>query len=198
MFAFDDRTRALLTAIRRAGSIAAAARALGMDASNARRHLATAAERAGAPLVAARRGGADRGRASLTPNGVRLLGVSHGRLVGVAQAYDARAGVTPVRCGGRTLYAAGRIPEGPVELRIPPEHVVLARAAPDSSARNALPAQVMTVTASEEGIYVIELQAGALRLASRVTRAARRELRLRPGSRVVAMLKATSLDIIPH
>ncbi|HUR69579.1 MAG TPA: TOBE domain-containing protein [Candidatus Thermoplasmatota archaeon] len=196
MFGFDDRTRALLTGIRRAGSIAAAARAVGLDASNARRHLQLAQERAGARLVEARRGGRGGQNARLTRAALVWLG--EGKLRGVAKEYDGEAGTTPIEVGRQTLHAAGRIPEGPVSLAVDPTSVVLARAAPDgTSARNHVRMTVERVRALSEGTYEVALRAGALALCAHVTRGARRELRLKEGSRVVASVKAVAVTASP-
>lgn len=194
MFGFDDRTRALLAAIRRAGNVAAAARALGLDPSNARRHLRTAEARAGARLVQARHGGRGGRNARLTPAALAWLGERRAR--GVALAYDEEEGVTPVSIGKRTLFAAGRHPEGPVVVAVDPAAVSLSRAPPGgTSVRNHLRVVVERIVPISEGTYEVRLVAGALRLRAHVTRGAMRDLRLREGSRVVAGVKATAVRL---
>lgn len=192
MHGFDDRTRALLEGIARTGSVAAAARLVGMDPSNARRHLRTAEARAGAALVQARRGGAARGAAWLTRAGRARLGPG-ARLTGRALAFEPDAGTTPVLVGRRVLHVAGRVREGPVELRVRPEDVLLARRWTETSARNALRGSVASVRPAAEGTFLVDVAAGALRVQALVTRGALRELRLKEGSRVVAAVKATAL-----
>lgn len=194
MFGFDDRTRALLSAVAREGNVAAAARSLGLDPSNANRHLRTAARRAGRPLVVARRGGKDGRNARLTPDARRLVDLAG--LRGDALEYDAERGVTPVRVGARELAVAGRVPRGPVALRIPPEAVVLERApvAGAASPRNRIPMRVASIAERGEGTYLVRLVAGALAFESLVVRGALRELRLRRGSRVFAVVKAVAID----
>jgi len=75
--------------------------------------------------------------------------------------------------------------------------VALARAAPGGSTRNHLPARVHAIEAGPDGTWRVRLAAGALRLDAAVTRGAVRALRLRPGSRVVASLKASTLRVRP-
>ncbi|MEA3200118.1 MAG: hypothetical protein QOE90_1546 [Thermoplasmata archaeon] len=195
MFGFEARTRALLDAVRRHGNVAAAARSLGVDASNARRHLRTAGNRAGARLVVARRGGRGGRNARLTPAGLRLARA--GALVGTAQAYDPEEGVTPVRVGARTLAVAGRLAPGPVELRVPPESVTLERPGARvaaTSARNRVPAHVEALQRDGEGTWRVKLRAGSLALEARVVQGSVRDLRLRPGTRVVAVVKAVAVE----
>lgn len=194
MLGFDDRTRALLLAVWREGNVAAAARRVGLDPANAHRHLRTAQRRHGAPLVDAWRGGRGGRNARLTPAGRRLLEPS--ALRGVAGEYEEENGVTPVRVGARVLAVARRLAPGPVELRIPAEAVALERAsgAGAGSARNRIPMRVDAVREAGEGTYRVALVGGALRLESLVVRGAVREMRLRPGSRVVAVVKAVAIE----
>ncbi|GEM_PF-6226828 len=193
MFGFDARTRALLAALARQGTLAAAAREVGMDPSNARRHLRAAEARHGAPLVAATRGGASRGATRLRRAGRALLAPG---LLARAEAYDAKEGVTPLRLGRRVLHAAGPAPTPTVRVAFRPEDVGLERpqkGRPARSVRNALPAVVERIEPSAEGTLRVRLLAGDLPLEARITRGALRELRLREGSRVVATLKATAI-----
>lgn len=199
MLDFDGRTQELLEAVRRTGSLAAAAREVGLDPSNARRHLRTAAERRGAPLVQSEKGGAVRGLTRLTPEGRALVRPARG-WTGRAEAFDAATGTTLVSVGARRLAVAGRVPEGPVRLEWRPEDVTLERPRPDApstSARNAVPARVHRIREAGEGTFRVALVAGALRLDATLTRGALREMRLREGSRVVARLKATAMRAAP-
>lgn len=198
MFGFDARTRALLAEVARQGNVSAAARAVGMDASNARRHLRVAEARAGSTLVRARRGGSDGMNAALTSAGrARLVA---GTLRGVALAYDPRGGVTPVRVGRRVVYVAGPHPAGPVALQVPPESVALRRPGPRAhgSQRNEIPVRVEGVREQAEGTFLVRLAAGELALDSLVTRGALAELRIRRGSRLVAVVKAVAVRLTPQ
>lgn len=197
MLGFEDRTRAILFALWREGNVAAAARAVGLDASNARRHLRTAERRAGVRLVEARRGGRGGRNARLTGAGRAWLRL--GALSGVVGEYDEAEGVTPVRVGRRVLHVAGRRPPGPAEVRVPAAAVALERpgARGEGSPRNRIPMRVDRIVAEGEGTFRVALVAGALRLESLVVRGAVRDLRLRRGSRVVAIVKAVAIEVAP-
>ncbi len=201
MLTFDARTARILDAIARLGSVSAAARELGLDASNTLRHLRTAERRAGAHLVARARGGAERGAASLTPAGRAVLGEAESdSWVASAGMYVRADGVTPLTIGHRVLYAAGHVRAGPVRVTFRPEDVSVERpreGARRSSVRNAFAARISGVDARKEGIVTVHLVAGALRFSAHVTRGAVRELRLREGSRVIATLKATAVRATP-
>lgn len=118
-----------------------------------------------------------------------------GALHGRALVYDAQDGTTRVLVGRRALHVAGRWAPGPLAFSLPPEAVVLTREASASSARNAIPARVVSLRDATEGTVLVELTAGSLRLRALITRGARRELRLRNGSRVVALVKATAIVV---
>lgn len=199
MFAFEDRTRALLSGVEALGSVSAAARTIGMDASNAHRHLQTAEARLGRALVRRARGGAAGGSAELTRAGRRLVAGADGAPGVLAEvgAYDAREGTTRVEAAGRVLHAAGRHAPGWATLVVRGEDVALSRARPDAaaSARNALDARVEALAPSGEGVFRARLAAGRLRLDATLTRGAVRALRLRVGSRVVASVKASALRL---
>ena len=197
MLGFDDRTRAILDAVQRHGSLSAAARALGLDPANARRHVRTAERRAGARLVEARRGGRGARNAWLTPAARRRLG--HQGIPGRVVAHDPEEGVSRVKVGAREILVAGEHAPGPVMLTVPPESVGLElpseRPREARSPRNAIPVRVQQVADEGNGAWRIVLAAGALRLESLVTRGAIRELRLRPGRRVVAVVKAVAVRV---
>lgn len=121
-------------------------------------------------------------------------------LRGVALPYDAHEGVTPIRVGRRVLFAAGPHPSGPVHVVVPPESVALRRPGRGGkgSPRNVLPARVVDVRPSGEGTFVVRLAAGEMRLESLIVRGALAALRLRPGSRVLAVVKAVALRVLPE
>lgn len=194
MFSFESRTRELLRAVWVHGSVSAAAAELGMDASNATRHLRTAERRAGTRLVERRPGGRGGPNAHVTAAGRRVLNLRS--QIAFALPYDDAQGATPLRIGSRLLFAAGRIPPGPADIYIRPEAVALERPAkrpPVSSVRNRFPARVDAIEPEAQGIFRVFLSAGALRLESRVVRGAVKDLRLRTGSRVYANIKAVSI-----
>jgi molybdate transport repressor ModE-like protein/molybdopterin-binding protein len=193
-FRFEDRTRELLRGVWLQGTISAAAARIGMDPGNAVRHLRTAERRAGVPLVERRRGGRGGRNARLTRQARRFLEAA--TRIGTALAYDEDEGVTPVRIGGRILYAGGVVAAGPVDVEIRPESVALERSLGPrtrTSVRNRFPARVERVEPAADGVFRLELSAGALRLESLVVQGALRDLRLRVGSRVYATIKAVSI-----
>jgi len=59
--------------------------------------------------------------------------------------------------------------------------------------RNALPGRVTKITADGEHADLLEVDVGGARLLARVTGLARRELGLKPGSSVWALVKAVSI-----
>lgn len=72
-FVLGPGKAALLAGVRDLGSIAAAARALGMSYRRAWSLVAAMNRDFPEPLIAARHGGANRGGATLTPQGARVL-----------------------------------------------------------------------------------------------------------------------------
>jgi molybdate transport repressor ModE-like protein len=196
-FGFHARTRALLEGVQSLGTISAAAARIGMDPSNASRHLSTAERRNGVTLVRRHRGGKAARNATLTAAGRRLLDVR--ARPGVALDYDPHEGVTPVRIGGRRLYLGGYHAPGPVELEIRSEAVALERPArdrPASSVRNRLAARVSRIERRADGLFSVGLTAGSLAFEALVVQGAVRDLRLRAGSRVHATVKAVSLRAV--
>ncbi|HLE47622.1 MAG TPA: TOBE domain-containing protein [Candidatus Thermoplasmatota archaeon] len=196
MFNFEARTKALLRGVWRLGSVSAAAANIGMDAANAGRHLRTAERRLGVRLLDRHRGG--RGaNAALTVAGRRYLDLA--ALRGVALGYDPDGGTTPIRVGGRTLFVAGLVAAGPVDVELKRESVALERGPirpGASSVRNRFPVRVERIVQTRDGIYEVGLTSGSLRLESLVVRGALRDLRLRVGSRVFATIKAVSITTV--
>ena len=152
----------------------------------------------GVALVAAHRGGRGGRNANLTAHARRI--VQSGALGGLALGYSEADGVTPIRVAGRMLAAAGRIAPGPVEVSIAAQAVALERTAPKgaTSVRNRLPARVTSIEEASPGVLRVRLQSGALRLESLIVKAAQRDLRLRPGSRVYATIKAVNVTAVPR
>ena len=100
--------------------------------------------------------------------------------------------------GGGEVSAAGAGPNaGPVAVSIYPWEIVIEwpRAAADSSARNRLAAQVVSLTTVGSRVRV-GLQASQP-LAAEITQPAARELALAVGSAVIASWKATATRLIP-
>ena len=120
--------------------------------------------------------------------------IQPGRIVNIAN------GLVTVAVGARTLVA--------VEQNLPPatrevfvciraEDVILLKGAdPPSSARNHLPATLQSVT-REGQLRRIDLDCG-FPLAALLTRQACEELALAPGDRVMALVKAPNIHLIPR
>jgi len=87
------------------------------------------------------------------------------------------------------------LPGEPVRARIRARDVSIALAAPTGlSIQNVLAAQVETISQEFGAIVDVSLRVGATPLVARVTRKAVDELRLAPGMRVHALVKAVSID----
>jgi tungstate transport system ATP-binding protein len=107
-------------------------------------------------------------------------------------------GVTMVDAGGgRIEIAADASPGARLRIGIRPEDVTLAPAADPpgpSSARNALPGVILSITPSAHGTHVT-VDCG-FPLVAAVTPRSVGELGLRPGGRVVAVFKASAAHVI--
>ena len=109
-------------------------------------------------------------------------------------------GIVTVAVGSVTLTAMELdLPANTAEVHvcIRAEDVILLKGEDSpSSARNHLPATVQAVT-SEGPVMRVELNCG-FTLAALTTKQACAELALRPGDRVVALVKAPHIHLIPH
>lgn len=109
-------------------------------------------------------------------------------------------GIAEIAVEGAVVYARTDLGVGSdVLVGVRPEDITLFEAAaalPHSSARNQL---VMNVEAVEHrgGTDRVSLTADGLRLAASVSRISSRELGLVPGTRVVALFKATAVRVAP-
>ena len=109
-------------------------------------------------------------------------------------------GIAEIAVEGSVVYARTDLDVGSdVLVGVRPEDITLFEAAaalPHSSARNQL---VMNVEAVEHrgGTDRVSLTSGGLRLAASVSRISSRELGLVPGTRVVALFKATAVRVAP-
>ncbi|GAB4139039.1 MAG: molybdenum ABC transporter ATP-binding protein [Planctomycetota bacterium] len=114
-------------------------------------------------------------------------------------SHDGDAGVTSLDLGEGELLRVPLhpVPEGTlVDVGILAEDLILCRKPPGpSSARNAISCRVMGI--AEIGAEVlVRLRCGRVNLFSRITRDARRELGLDPGSAVVVLLKTTACRLL--
>ena len=168
-----DKRIDILRRIATAGSISEAARAAGVSYKAAWQALETLANLAGTPLVEKAVGGSGGGGARLTPAGERVIAAAE-RLA------QARAEV----------LASLDAPVG--DVRQPPG---LAALALRTSMRNQFPCQVVAVRGRDGQVRVtLELPGGAS-LCARITRESAQLLSIAPGTRVLALCKATAVEI---
>ena len=172
--ALTDKRIDILRQIGACGSISQAARAVGVSYKAAWQAVDTLTNLAGTPLVARAVGGSGGGGAQLTEAGHQLLA-----------AADAMA-----QARGAVLSRWQATPHaGPA----------LARLAVRTSMRNQLPCVVDRLTVQGQIVCVhLRLEgegAGAVSLASRITRESAELLGLQPGLAVLALCKATAVRV---
>ena len=112
-------------------------------------------------------------------------------------AHDDAAGLTALasRAGLLRLPRLARPVGAVVRIRIRAQDILLALRPPDMlSARNVLPAMVMEVSLKDEPIVEVRLDAGGAILLAQITRDAAHALRIEPGRRVHAIIKAAAVD----
>ena len=199
----------LLSAIDREGSVAAAARRLGIPRDRAVYRIARLRRRLRGSVLVPHRGGAAHGSSRLTAPARRLLAerppdvrtgrpdrIAGARLVGTFHA----APSPTVRVGSVEIFVDFRATDGErVGVEIPPEAVVLALGRFASSARNIWPGRVVRVEARRRGParQFVRIRALGRELPVAVTPSAVAELALRPGRRIFLYAKATALRRAP-
>ncbi len=107
-------------------------------------------------------------------------------------------GLAGISVPGAVLYATSDFPEGTrVLLAVRPEDVTLYEAGvdlPAGSARNRLQAVIAESRPSGTSVHVVVDHCG-MRIAAAVTRASAKELALAPGEPIVAVFKATAVQV---
>jgi molybdate transport system ATP-binding protein len=113
---------------------------------------------------------------------------------------DPESGLATVRLGeGALRIRADQAPADRVRLRLPARDLIVALQEPQGlSVRNALRAAVTAVEPDDDHTDLVRLDAGGAALVARITRAATRELGLRPGLQVWVLVKSVSLQGIPR
>ncbi len=122
-----------------------------------------------------------------------------GVLHGIVDAHDAGRGLTAIAAGPqRFLVPLLDAPVGAaVRLLVPAREVILARDAPGLiSVNNVFPAWVQSMAECAPGQAAVAIDGGAGPLLARVTLDAARRLDLRPGERVLALVKSMSVDVL--
>jgi molybdate transport system ATP-binding protein len=123
-----------------------------------------------------------------------------GVLLGYLHSHEIARGLSSVACGGQVYL----IPQCDVEagalvrLRIPAREVILALDAPrDISVNNIIPAVVIALRRDmATHAALVEVEVGGGQLLSRITMDAAERLALRPGTRVLAMIKSMSVELM--
>ncbi len=198
----------LLSGVAREGSLAAAARAVGISRDKAIDRLHRLTVLAAAPVGVAKRGGRGHGGSRLTAAGWTILREgSEARslprqpargattLGVVFQGRFTPSPVPQVRVGPRLALVVGfRAPPGErVRIAIDPESVLVARRRFPTSARNVLPGRLVRLRPLPGGLVHASIGIGPLRVFSLVTSSAVRSLGLRAGSKVVVYVKASAI-----
>jgi molybdopterin-binding protein/molybdate transport repressor ModE-like protein len=194
-----DLDLALLRAIDREGSVAAACRALGIPRDRGVYRIARLGRRLPGGVLTARRGGAGRGSSRLTDAARRLSETGpEGRPMAGALGAALR-GTYRIRpdghvvVGGQPVYVDFVAREGErVGIALDPEAIVVARGRFDSSARNVWSGVVRSVGPSGARCTAV-VRALGRNLPVALTRASVERLGLRPGRRVYLYVKATAL-----
>ncbi|MGH8713698.1 MAG: molybdenum ABC transporter ATP-binding protein, partial [Casimicrobiaceae bacterium] len=115
----------------------------------------------------------------------------------VVAAHDLEDGLTTLRFAGGELIVPNveALVGERVRVRILARDVSLALARPAGlSVLNVLPASVVAISTEEGPLVEVQLRAGETPLLARITRRSRKELGLREGQTVYALIKAVSLD----
>ena len=114
----------------------------------------------------------------------------------IVAGHDATYGVSTLAFAGGTLFVAGcDLPVGtPVRVRVHARDVAIAIEPPSRvSIRNVLPATVRSVSETEGHLADIMLDCGGTVLWSRITAMGQSQLKLAPGMKVYALIKALTI-----
>jgi len=168
-----DKRIDILRRIGEGGSISEAARRAGVSYKAAWQAIETLGNLAGTPMVEKAVGGSGGGGAVLTPAGRRVLAAA-------AMFAVARAGVM-----ARLEPIAGAAAGAPG----------LAALALRTSMRNQFPCEVKSLRPTGGVVRVGLLLPGGARLSSRLTRESAQLLQLEPGMQVLALCKATAVQV---
>ena len=123
-----------------------------------------------------------------------------GVLAGYVHSHDPERRLSAIACGGLVFLVPqlACAPQTPVRLLVPAREVIIALDLPrDISVNNSVPAVVAAVGRDEAAhAALVELDIGGGQLLSRITLDAAERLRLRPGMRVLALVKSMSVETL--
>jgi len=203
-----DTDVALLRALGQEPSVVAASRRIGISRDSAVYRLRRLERAFGGPVVVSVRGGRGHGTTRLTELGDRI--VRHGfDALELLEAHPLAPLSSPNLLRGtyrRTpgpevvvsrklrLRVAFEADEGEsVSVLLDPEAILVARRRFPTSARNVLPGIVEAVRSDGSQEVTLVVRSGSARLRVALTAEPVRQLRLKPGVRVVLYVKATAL-----
>jgi molybdate transport system ATP-binding protein len=138
------------------------------------------------------------GEMSLDPQLRSIIGPDEvGAIIdGVVLGLDPESGLTRVRVGDGELnvQAAGLATGTGLRVQLLARDIIVSTQMPQHlSVRNNLAGLVASIQSDDSDSDLITIDIGAARIMARVTKAATRELRLRPGMRAWALVKSVSL-----
>lgn len=119
-------------------------------------------------------------------------------LSGVVESHDRENGVTTINVEGNRLsipYSSNLQAGKTVSLLVRPEDVVIAKAKPETSARNVLEATVVDL-AFQGPLARVITSVGGLRFEALATRTSAEEMKLREGEKVYLVFKASSIRVL--
>jgi molybdate transport system ATP-binding protein len=123
-----------------------------------------------------------------------------GVLSGYVHSHDPARRLSAVACGGLVFLVPRQdiAPQTAVRLRVPAREVIIALDAPHGiSVNNIVPAVVCGIGRDEAAhAALVELDVGGGQLLSRITMDAAERLQLRPGMRVLALVKSMSVEML--
>jgi molybdate transport system ATP-binding protein len=124
-----------------------------------------------------------------------------GVLIGIVASHDEQKRLTTVSCGGQVVLVPRIDAErgAPIRLRIPARDVIISLEEPRHiSVNNIIPATVCGMAEDGPGhAALVELDVGGGQILSRITLDAAQRLRLKPGLRVLALVKSVSVEVMP-
>jgi molybdate transport system ATP-binding protein len=123
-----------------------------------------------------------------------------GVLNGYLHSHDYERRLSSIACGGQIYMVplANIEPRTPVRLRVPAREVILALDAPQEiSVNNVIPATVCGIGEDAVGhAALVEIDVGGGVLLARITLDAAERLRLRPGGKVLALIKSMGVEML--